>query len=379
MDASAYLWLIAGSVLPSLLVAWMAGYLMRHFAPHLGLIDKPGERKVHTEPTPLGGGVAIWLGVVVPLAIGQILLGLLLSTGEEGKLPDWLPEIIRQHAAGIWQQTGKLWSVVAAGTVLMLLGLADDRWQLDWKPRLGIQFLVAIAVVVGLDLRLTAYLDLPWLTIGLSVFWIAALVNAFNMLDNMDGLSAGIGQIAALALAAVMLLAPDPETNRPQLFIAGYLLVMVGALAGFLWHNRTPAKLFMGDAGSYFLGFSLATMTVLATYAGQSPERRHQILAPLCVMAVPLYDLISVILIRLWEGRSPFQADKRHLSHRLVALGFTKSEAVWTIYLLSAICGLAAIVLHRIDTLGGLLVAAMVVLLLALIAVFESIAGRKLE
>jgi len=379
MDSYSYLWFLAGTILPSLVVAWLAGYGVRHFAPQWGLVDQPGERKVHTVPTPLGGGLAIWLGVVVPLSIGEILLAWILNSSEGEKLPEWLPEIVRQHAPGIMQQTGKLWAVVGTGTVLMLLGLADDRWQLDWKPRLGVQFVVAIAVVVGLDLRLTAYLDLPWLTIGLSVLWIAALVNAFNMLDNMDGLSAGVGQIAALALAAVMLLAPDPETNRPQLFIAGYLLVLVGALAGFLWHNRTPAQLFMGDAGSYFLGFSLATMTVLATYAGQSPERRHQILAPLCVMAVPLYDLVSVILIRIYEGRSPFQADKRHFSHRLVALGFTKSEAVWTIYLLSAICGLAAIVLHRVDGLGAGLIAAMVLLVLGLIATFETIAGRKLE
>ncbi|MCA9108269.1 MAG: undecaprenyl/decaprenyl-phosphate alpha-N-acetylglucosaminyl 1-phosphate transferase, partial [Planctomycetales bacterium] len=170
------------------------------------------------------------------------------------------------------EQSGKLWLLIAAATVLMLLGLADDRRGLDWKLRLSIQTAVA-AVVVAAGWRLSLFVDLPWLTNALSMLWIVALINAFNMLDNMDGLSGGVGAIAAAMLAAVMLMAPDPMTHQPQLFVAGFLLVLVGSLVGFLAHNRPPARIFMGDAGSYFIGFWIATGTLMATFAGEGLPR----------------------------------------------------------------------------------------------------------
>ena len=115
---------------------------------------------------------------------------------------------------------------------------------------------------------MSLFLDMPWLTGALSVLWIVGLVNSFNMLDNMDGLSAGVAAIAAAMFAAVMLLTPRPDNNQPQLFIAGFLLVIVGSLLGFLWHNRPPARLFMGDAGSYLVGYLLAMATLTGTFAG---------------------------------------------------------------------------------------------------------------
>jgi UDP-GlcNAc:undecaprenyl-phosphate GlcNAc-1-phosphate transferase len=177
----------------------------------------------------------------------------------------------------------------------------------------------------------------------------------------------------------VLLLAPDPETQRPQLFVAGLLLVLAGAILGFLWHNRPPAALFMGDAGSYFIGFTLAIATLLATYAGYHSTTRHAVLAPVCVMAVPLYDMTTVLWIRLHEGRSPFQADKCHFSHRLVELGFTKPQAVLTIYLTTFVCGLAALLLHQVDFIGAVIVIAMVLSVLAVIALIESTARRKMQ
>ena len=155
------------------------------------------------------------------------------------------------------------------------------------------------------------------------MLWIVGLVNSFNMLDNMDGLSAGVAAIAAAMLAAVMFLSPRPDNHQPQLFVGGFLLVVVGSLVGFLWHNRPPARLFMGDAGSYLVGYLLAMATLTGTFAGGGVPR-HAALAPLCVLAVPIYDTASVVLIRLRQGRSPFVGDKSHFSHRLVALGMTR-------------------------------------------------------
>ncbi len=369
-------WLVVGSLLPSLAVALAAGWVARRISPALGLIDHPGERKIHAAPMPTGGGLAIWLAVVLPLAAGQVALGLLLRGGAPTAPPAWLPAFVAPHLPGLWQQSGRLWTLLAGGTVLLLLGLVDDRRGLDWRVRLGVQTAVA-AVMVALGWRLTVFLDVPWLTAVLSIVWIVGLVNSFNMLDNMDGLSAGVAAIGAAMLAAVMLLAPDPTTDQPQLFIGGFLLILVGALAGFLWHNRPPARLFMGDSGAYFTGYLLAMTTLTATFAGGSAPR-HAILAPLCVLAVPLYDTISVIGIRLRQGRSPFHGDKSHFSHRLVALGMTKPQAVLTIYLATATCGLGALLLHQVNTAGACVVLLMVACVLLLVAILER-AGRRGE
>ena len=356
-------WLVLGSLVPSMLVCWTAAWLVRRFGPRLGLIDRPGPRKIHAVAMPSGGGLAIWLGIVVPLALGQIVLCAVA-----------VPEPFAAHVPGIWHQSGRLWIMLAGGTVLMTLGLADDRRGLDWRIRLAVETLVA-AFMVACGWRMSLFLDMPWLTGLLSVLWIVGLVNCFNMLDNMDGLSAGAAAIAAAILAAVVLTAPRPDNHQPQLFVAGFLLVLVGSLVGFLGHNRPPARLFMGDAGSTLIGYLLAMATLTATFAGGDLPK-HGVLAPLCVMAVPLYDMVSVIGIRLREGRSCFVGDKSHFSHRLVKLGMTKSQAVLTIYLATATCGFGALLLHQVDRFGACVVLLLVGCTLLLIAVLE-VAGAK--
>jgi len=163
----------------------------------------------------------------------------------------------------------------------------------------------------------------------------------------------------------------------PQLFVGGYLLVLVGALLGFLWHNRTPARLFLGDAGSYFVGYSIGVCTLVATYTSYESPARHAVAAPLCVMAVPLYDMVTVIAIRLREGRSPFAGDRNHFSHRLVDLGFTRGRAVLAIYLTTATCGLGALLLPRTDRFGAGVVVLLVFGVLWLIQLVEFTARRR--
>jgi UDP-GlcNAc:undecaprenyl-phosphate GlcNAc-1-phosphate transferase len=366
------IWLLVGSIAPSLIVSWAAAHVVRRRAAGWGLVDEPGHRKVHQAPTPLGGGLAIWLGVLLPFAAGQVVLWLVLVDAIDAA---WLPAFVQPHVDGLRAMSGRLWVLLAAGTVLMLLGLADDRRELDWRLRLGVQALVA-ALAVWQGWRITVFVDWPLVTAGLTVLWIVGIVNAFNMLDNMDGLSGGVATIAGSMLAAVMLLVPDPQTAQPQLFVAGFLLVLVGAIAGFLWHNKPPARMFMGDAGSYFIGFLLAMATIMATFTGGGLPR-HAILAPLLVLAVPLYDLLTVIFIRLRAGRSPFAGDKSHFSHRLVELGMTKGQAVLTIYLTTATCGLGALVLHQVDVVGAAIVVLLVGCVLTLIAVLETVGRRN--
>jgi UDP-GlcNAc:undecaprenyl-phosphate GlcNAc-1-phosphate transferase len=368
--------LLVATILPSAIVSWAVVCLVRKNAARWRLIDLPGARKVHITPTPRGGGLGIIAGVLVTFAV--VSLFAMLTTGSDSSiLGIAMPEIITRHVSGLRSQLPSLWTLLGCGTVVGLLGLADDRGGIDWRLRLLVEFAVAAFCVIWEGWRLTAFVPIPFVADVLSIIWIVALINSFNMLDNMDALSGGVAAICATVLGAVMLLTPEGTNAGPQLFVAGFLFVLVGGLLGFLWHNRPPAKIFMGDCGAYFVGFCIAISTMLATFVGTGSARPHSILAPIFVLAIPLYDLVSVILIRIRAGLSPFEADKNHFSHRLVDLGMTKPRAVLTIYLICLTCGLAALLLPRTDGVGALLLSALVACIMAIIAILEFTARRK--
>lgn len=369
MTGWALIFMLLAVLLPSFLISLIAVGWVRGAAEKLGLLDKPGARKVHSEPIPLGGGLGIWAGVVGTLALGTLSVVAMQNTA----LARILPESLATNLAGLQEKILEIWVIAACGTVLMLLGLLDDRRGIPWWIRLGVEFAVAAFCVYWQGLQLTGFIDLPWLTGLLSVLWIVALINSFNMLDNMDGLSGGVAAISTSMLAAMLLMSDEPGNHQPQIFVAAMLLILVGALLGFLKHNWPPARIFMGDAGSYFIGFWIAVSTLLATYTGYQGNSQHAVVAPLIVMAIPLYDMLSVIWIRLREGRSPFEADKRHFSHRLVDLGMTKKQAVLTIYLATATCSLGALILPRVDLIGAGLVLFSTLLILALVGILESV------
>jgi len=368
----ASVWWVLLAAVPSLAIALVAVPVVRRHAADWGLVARPRSDRFHSEPTPLGGGLAIWLGVVVTFAVGQLLLALI----DKDVIPlDRLPAMVAVHVDGMLAQSPKLWMLIAAASVLAILGMIDDRGDLDWRLRLAVQTAVA-AFMVWQGWRLSLFLDFPAVTAVLSVVWIVGIVNAFNMLDNVDGLASGVALIAAVILAAVMLTAPDPASNGPQLFVAGFLLVLAGAIAGFWWYNRPPATIFMGDVGSYFIGFMIATATLMATFAGEGLPR-HAIFAPLCVLAVPIYDVLTVVAIRLRAGRSPFEGDRNHFSHRLIEIGLSPRQAVWTIYLLTTACGLGALLLYQVDALGAIVILLMIACMLATIGILEAVARPK--
>jgi UDP-GlcNAc:undecaprenyl-phosphate GlcNAc-1-phosphate transferase len=278
---------------------------------------------------------------------------------------------------GLWSKLGSIWLLLFGGSVVAILGLMDDRYGLDWRLRIAVEFAVAAAVVYGLKLQLTAYIDLPWLTPILSMIWIVMLINSFNMLDNMDALSAGVAAIVAAMLGLMLLTTPESGQGQPQLFVAVMVLALLGGLLGFLKYNWPPATIFMGDSGSYFVGYWIAVTTLLSTYSGASGQTPHAVFAPLCLLAIPIYDTLSVIAIRLREGRSPFQADKKHFSHRLVELGMTKKQAVGTIYVATLTCSLGALLLPRTDWVGAGIVLLIVLAMLALIGLLENLTSKK--
>jgi UDP-GlcNAc:undecaprenyl-phosphate GlcNAc-1-phosphate transferase len=368
--------LVLGSVVIVALVVslWIVSWVKRH-ALRLGLIDMPNERKVHTTPIPRGGGLGIWLGVLSVFTLGTLALAL--ASYSPTMVPESIPENVRQMVPGLWSKLSSIWLLLAGGSVVAILGLMDDRYGLDWRVRIAVEFAVAAAIVYGLKLQLTAYIDLPWLTPILSVIWIVMLINSFNMLDNMDALSAGVAAIIAGMLALMLLTTTEPAQREPQLFVGVMALALLGGLLGFLKHNWPPASIFMGDSGSYFVGYWIAVTTLLSTYSGSSGQAPHAVFAPLCLLAIPIYDTLSVIAIRLREGRSPFQADKKHFSHRLVELGMTKRQAVGTIYLATLTCSLGALLLPRTDWIGAGLVLLIVLAMLGLIALLESLTSKK--
>jgi UDP-GlcNAc:undecaprenyl-phosphate GlcNAc-1-phosphate transferase len=370
MNSTAITWIALGTIVPSFLLSWLSAFVIRRRAASWGLVDQPGERKVHEQPTPMGGGLAIWLGVLAPFLLGSILL---LSGTAEALLPAGLAD----HLEGVEMRLGGLWILLAGGTALMILGLLDDLRGLAWQLRLSIQLLIVAACIGSQGWQVSLFMSSGLVTVLVSIFWVVLLINSFNMLDNMDGASAGVAAIAALVLTLFVLL-PGSASAGPQLFIAGFLLVLLGSLAGFLLHNRPPARIFMGDAGAYFVGFSIGIASLLATYA--SAEKPHAVLAPLCVLAIPIYDFVTVIFIRLREGRSPFEADKCHFTHRLVELGMSKGQAVLTIYFATATCGLCALLLPRVDSFAGAsIIVLLVVCVLGLVNILETTARRKIH
>lgn len=380
-DWKLLLFLTASTFLPSLIISWFVVGWVRSHASRLGLMDLPNERKVHTVPIPRGGGIGISLGVILTFALGIAGVWLLQLLHRQGAIEGGgvIPSSVLVHVDGLMSRLPGFLVLLVGGVLLTCLGALDDLRGLPWQLRLAVEFGVAAFVVITLDLQLTAFLEYRFITMALSVFWIVLLINSFNMLDNMDALSSGIAAIVCVMLTTMLFTSGNATQGQPQLFVMAMLLALLGGLVGFLRYNWPPATIFMGDAGSYFIGYWIAITTLLATYVDAQGETPQAIFAPLCLLAIPLYDTASVIWIRLREGRSPFKADRRHFSHRLLDLGLTKTQAVWTIYIASITCSLGALLLPRTDKLGTLFVLLIVISMLMMLSMLEGLQGRAIR
>lgn len=352
----------------SLALALALTPLARRAARRIGFVDRPGGHKSHREPTPYGGGAAIFLAAWLPLG-GSILASFLVSEiwiGERfGDLARALVGGLRDHAA----QAGV---ILLGGGVLFILGLVDDRRPLGPLVKLAVILGVGLFVAAAGRVRIAEFTG-DFQSILLSVMWMGVIINAFNFLDNMDGLSAGIAAICMAFFAICGLMAG-------QIIIPAMAIVFLGAILGFLVFNFPPAKIFMGDAGSLLLGYMLAVVSILTSYWESGGRRPAFALAiPLVVLAVPLYDFTSVVIIRLLEGRNPFKGDQRHFSHRLVDRGLSRRSAVLTIYLATATTGLCATLLPEADLRQTMTLLAAVLMVLLIIAILEAPLRRESE
>ncbi len=342
--------------------------LAKRLATAVGMVDVPGERKIHTEPTPYGGGIAVLLACVLTVGIG--LGGVwAVETHAAGWLPDSVRRMIEEHAEGALGRSKMLVAIFAGGLMVAALGLADDIKSISYRVKFGVEILAALILVLS-GVKLTIFIANEAISIAVTVVWVVAITNAFNLLDNMDGLSAGVAIIAGALLLAVAM-----QTH--QIFVASLALALMGALLAFLIFNFPPASVFMGDTGSLFVGFMMASLTTVASYYQYHEGRgAFSVVMPVLILGVPIYDTASVMIIRLRNGTPLFQGDTNHFSHRLVALGMTRRQAVLTIYLTSLAIGLAAILLPALPLWGAVVVGIQAATIVAVIVLLE-IAGRK--
>jgi UDP-GlcNAc:undecaprenyl-phosphate GlcNAc-1-phosphate transferase len=358
--------LILSLALVSFTISWVGTLTMKRLAPRIGFVDKPGARKIHVNPRPLGGGVAIFWAFVLPVLVG-------LAVVHWGHPPNSLQARIphlNDYWSGMRQRMPLALGMLLAAAVMHVMGLVDDRKALGPYSKLIVQLGTVAALVISLpELRvLTA--SGPVVSIILTILWIAAITNAFNFLDNMDGLSAGVAAVCTAAFLVTTL-----SIHPPQLFVAAALALLLGALVGFLCFNFNPASIFMGDSGSLVIGLLLGILTVRTTYLqpGQNLGAGwYAVFAPAIVLAVPLYDLVVVSTIRLFHGHSPFKGDTNHFSHRLVARGMSRRMAVLCLYLISAATAVAAIILpHVPNTFTAILLFVQTLLILGVVMLLE--------
>lgn len=290
----------------------------------LGLIDDPGHRKIHHSPIPLAGGLAVATGLFVPLA-GALLLLMLMQPVEGAPAVGFLDSssaFLLKYGFG--RRALELGGIVLGALGMLTLGVLDDRLELRPLQKFGAQLLVACLVAAS-GVRITLFVPSAAFSLAITVLWLLTLVNAFNFMDNMNGLCSGLGFIAATAFGAA-------AAMQGQYLVGLLSFLSAGALLGFLPFNYPKATAFLGDGGSHLVGFLMAVLAILPHFHNPENPKKIAVLTPLLVLAVPLLDMAWVVILRWRKGQPFYQGDTNHLSHRLVRLGLSPAWAVASIW-----------------------------------------------
>jgi UDP-GlcNAc:undecaprenyl-phosphate GlcNAc-1-phosphate transferase len=317
----------------SLAVVWWTTPLVRSIGLKTGLVDRPNERKVHERPMVRLGGVAIFAGTMAALLTVWFLGGF-----------GWLPP----------QREWEIWGVILGGVAFFGIGLGDDLFNLSPLSRLVLQVICAsLAWWAGvridfLSIPFAGLIHIGWLSLPLTIIWLVGMANAINWIDGLDGLAAGVCGISAVVMLILSLFMEQPAAALIAAALAGSAL-------GFLRYNFNPAKIFMGDGGAYFMGFTLASLAAigLVKTAAVTAVAVISVLLPYLVLAVPILDMSVVIISRLRRGKSPFIADKGHLHHRLLQAGVSHRLTVIFIYALTLWVGSLALGFSNIPSGWG--------------------------
>ena len=298
--------------------------LWRKWCLRTNLVDDPGHRKIHSSPVPLAGGFAVLTGILLPLAVGAVLLKLgIVKISSAGLI-----------VHGIDRRAIEL-AVLALGAVaITILGWLDDKHELKALPKFIGQILIAIAVAAACK-RITLFVHSEVFSYAITILWLLTVINAFNFMDNMNGLCAGLGAIGAFIFALIA-----AANGEYLVAITGFL--MCGALVGFLPWNFPDARAFLGDAGSHLTGYLLAVMAILPHFYTKQNPHPLAVLSPLLVLAIPLLDLAQVSLFRTLNKKPFWIGDTNHLSHRLTRTGMSRTKAVLVLWLIAAVVGALA-------------------------------------
>ena len=314
MTSNRHLLTALAAVLAAAVIAYVLTPLVKYLAQRLGFVDVPkDERRMHHRPIPTIGGLAIYAAF--------LLVTLVLSP-----------------------MTRQLAGILAGATILVALGVIDDKYDLSAKLKFVVQILAAaIPVTLGVTISYISnplpigpqYISFGYLSIPVTIVWIVAITNAVNFIDGLDGLSVGVCSISCLSMAVIAL-------SLGQSTEAVLLSTLLGACLGFLPYNLNPAKIFMGDTGATFLGFVLACMSVSGLF------KLYTVMSfaiPILVLGVPIFDITFAFLRRIWHHVSPMHADRSHIHHRLIDKGFNQRQSVAILYVVASLLGVCAVMI----------------------------------
>ena len=317
--------LAAAALLVSALVALITTPVVRSLAFRMGAVDVPKDaRRMHNHPIPRMGGLAIFFGFIL-----SVLILLPLTTELRG--------------------------ILLGSVVIVILGIFDDIYALPALPKFFVQIGAAlVAVLHGNCIEFLSnpnifsadpFWELGWLSVPITVLWIVGITNAVNLIDGLDGLACGVSTISSMTLMVIALVMEEPDVSI-------LMAALSGACIGFLPYNLNPAKIFMGDTGSTFLGFILAVVSIQGLF------KFYTIISfavPFLMLGLPIFDTCFAILRRVSHGQSPMKPDRGHIHHRLIDMGFSQKQAVAVLYIISAILGLSAVVLTTIGVVRAML------------------------
>jgi len=291
--------------------------IWRFWCQKSGLVDAPGCRKIHHHPIPLAGGLAVFTGLLLPVLLAILALN-----------ADFLDQMtVQKLAYGLGKRSPQLMTIFCGAAGMVALGWLDDKYELRPTVKFGGQCFVAAATALA-GVRITLFVDSTLFSLAITILWILTVTNALNILDNMNGLCAGLGAIGAgwFGITAIA---------HGHYLVALLALAVVGALLGFLPYNYPTASVFLGDSGSHLAGYLLAVLAILPHFYSPANPQPWAVLTPLLVLAVPLADLAWVVLLRWRAGKPFYVGDTNHISHRLVRRGLSQTQAVAVIWAMS--------------------------------------------
>lgn len=327
-----FLYLFAGALALAFLVTFFATPIVMKISSDHGFVDRPNDRKMHKVPIPYGGGIATFLGFLVASCCGYMILQ---------RLQPEMPA----------RDTLLFSAFVIGGFLSFIIGFIDDLISMPAKAKLLCQ-IVAVSIVMIFGVALTfvtnpfgeglIYFPL-WVSIPITIFWIVGIMNAVNLLDGLDGLLGGVSAISSVVFVAVAFM-------KGQILVALVMAALAGACLGFLKYNFNPAKIFMGDTGSLFIGMIFGIGSIMG---GFKTTTTLAFIIPFLIMGLPIIDTTWAIIRRVSNRQPIFKPDKGHIHHRLLGLGLTQKQAVLIIYGINVVLGLTALAICYFTSLGG--------------------------